>query len=124
MTSGIFVINTNIILALVLTIILEFIVYAIWFRKDFLKVASYCILINLLTVPLANLFYGILFLSQNPWVILIIEIMVILVEILLIALLFNMKYWKALILSFIANLISTILGLVIIVLLGMNTILV
>src|SRR3989344_2275289 len=92
--------------ALVITIILEFIVYIIGIRQRWSKVASYCILINLFTVPLANILADGIFTSSF----FIVEILVVLVETALIFMLFRNKLWKAFIVSFIANLVSAILG--------------
>lgn len=88
---------------LIFTIIVEFIVYVIAIRKNIKNLLLYAILINAFTLPLASLFYGILGL-------LLIEFFVFLIEFILIMLLFRIKWWKALIISFIANLITTIIG--------------
>ena len=116
MTAGIYLLNSNILVAILLTIILEIIVYFIWFRKEYSKTLGYCVLINLLTVPLANFFYGFFSASKNIVGLLGIEIVVFLIEFVLIMFLFKMKWWKALILSFVANVFSFILGLFIIIL--------
>lgn len=89
------------------TIILEFIVYFIAVRKNVLSLLGYCVLINLVTWPLANLLYSIVGLFF------IIEIGVLVAESVLIKYLLNISWKKAIIISFIANLITAIIGLII-----------
>ena len=91
-------------LALILTIVIEFIVYSIAIRKNYGKLFLYSILINAFTNPLANLAYS---LKSN---FLFIEFLVILIEIPLIKYLFKIKLWKAILISVIANIVSAILG--------------
>jgi len=94
-------------LALILTIIIEFIIYAIFIRKNFGKLFLYSVLINGFTNPLANL------ISSNlklPIHLLILELLVITAEIFLIKYLLEVKYWKAILISIIANIVSAILG--------------
>jgi len=105
--------------AIIATIIIEFIVYVIAMRQNIWKVLWYCFLINLFTVSLANLFYGILYTETNVFLFLIIEGFVFLVEFVLIMFLFRNKWWKALAISFVANLASMILG-VFLLLLGIR----
>ncbi len=93
---------------LLLTILLEFLVIWIFFRKKPLKVLFYTILINCLTLPLAT--YGYNYIISN---LVLVEIMVILAESLLIMLLFKIKYGKALLISAVANVVSTLVGLLI-----------
>ncbi len=93
---------------LFLTIIIEFIVYIIAIRKNFLSLFAYCLLINLVTWPLAILFYG---LSGLFWII---EIGVFILEGALIKYLIEISWKKAIILSFITNLITALIGLLII----------
>ncbi len=85
---------------LLLTILMEIVVYLIFFRKNFKKVLLYCILINAFTWPLAMLFYGL----TNFFILT--EILVFLTEIYLIKILFGIKLEKAFVLSLIANLIT------------------
>ena len=90
---------------LIATIILEFLVYLIFIRKDFLYLLPYSILINSFTNPLANLAYSY---GNNIYLI---ELLVFLVEIFLIKLLLKTSWKKAIIISFVANLISFLAGL-------------
>lgn len=92
---------------LILTIIIEYIVYAIIIRKKFKLLLIYCILINLVTWPLANIFYGV---SGLFWII---ELGVFAIESVLIKYLVDITWKKAIILSFVANLITALIGLVI-----------
>jgi len=89
---------------LILTIITEFLVYLIFIRKNILRLFLYSILINSFTNPLANLVYGF---GVN---IFLIEFIVFVVEIFLIKLLFKMDYKKVTLISFVANLASFIIG--------------
>jgi hypothetical protein len=89
---------------LIFTIIIEFIVYIIAIRKNIMLLFAYCLLINLVSWPLANLFYGV---SGLFWII---EICVFTIESILIKYLVNINWKKAIIISFIANLITAILG--------------
>ncbi|MBU3907538.1 MAG: hypothetical protein KKA64_04795 [Nanoarchaeota archaeon] len=91
-------------LALALTFILELIIYFIFIRDKWGKIVLYCLLINLFTWPLVNLTHGYFLIL---WII---EALVILVELILVKLLFRIKLWKAILISFIANLISWLLG--------------
>lgn len=97
-----------VLLALILTIIIEFVVYSISIRKNYWKLFLYSILINAFTNPLANLAYSI----KSSF--LFIEFLVVLIEIPLIKYLLEIKYWKAILISIIANVISVFLGLLII----------
>ena len=97
-------------ISLVLTILLEFIVYLIFIRKNVGKLFLYSMLINAFTNPLANLFS-----SEYIFYLYGIELAVIIVESFFIMLLLKMRYWKAFLLSFIANLVSAILGFFILV---------
>ena len=88
----------------ILTFILELLVLLIFFRKKPLLILTYCFLINLFSWPIANLFYDI---YNN---LLIIEIGVVILESLLIMILFRSKYWKSLLIAFLANTISFFAG--------------
>ena len=93
-------------ISFILTVILEFFVLWAFFRKN-LSVRTifyFCFLINLFTWPLANLIYGF---YNNLYVI---EAGVFLVESILVMLLFRINYLKALLISFVANLISALVG--------------
>ncbi len=89
-----------------LTILIEFLIYYSFIRKDIKKLILYSIVINSFTWPLANLFYdffGLFF---------IIEFFVFLVEFILIMLLLRIKWSNALIISLVANLVTMFLGLI------------
>ena len=94
----------KIIIALIVTILIEFFIYSLFLRKNYLKLLGYSILINGLTNPLANLIFNM------AGLVLLIEILVFVVEIFLIKYLFRIKYLKAILISFIANLISFLIG--------------
>lgn len=90
-------------LALILTILIEFVIYSLFMRKNYAKLFLYSVLINAFTNPLANLasIYSGIYL---------IEFFVIVMEIFLIKYLLEIKYWKAILISIIANVVSAILG--------------
>jgi hypothetical protein len=92
---------------LAVTIIIEFIVYIIAIRKNIALLFLYCILINAVTWPLANIFYDI---SGLFWII---EIFVFALECILIKYLMNISWKRAIILSLIANLITALIGIII-----------
>ena len=89
-----------------LTFISESIVIWLFLRKKnkLLGIILFTFLINLFTWPLAQLLYGE---GINFFVM---EIAVVFVESLLIMLLFKLGYWKALLISFAANLVSASFG--------------
>ena len=99
---------SRIVVALVFTIFIEFLVYAIFIRKDYKKLIFYSLVINLITNPLANLFAGTMFF--NPPKFFLIEFLVFIVEIFLIKYLLNVSYKKAVGISLIANLLSFVFG--------------
>jgi hypothetical protein len=92
----------QLVFSLIITLILEFIVYSIAIRKKYFSLLAYSILINSLTNPLANFFYGI---NYN---FLIIELFVFIIEAFLIKFLVSTNYKKAIIISLIANLLSAL----------------
>lgn len=93
-------------MGLIATIIIEFIVYLIAVRKNVLRLLFYSLLINALTNPLANMIY------EFGAKILLVEIGVVVIEIFLIKKLLEVKYWKAVIIAIIANVLSFVAGLV------------
>jgi hypothetical protein len=90
------------------TIIIEFIVYIISIKKNILNLLLYSLLINLVSWPLAILFYDLFGLF---WII---EIEVFILESVLIKYLVEISWKKAIFISFIANLITALIGLLII----------
>jgi len=94
------------IIALIVTILIEFIILLILTREKPLKVFFFSILINSLTLPLAW-YLQLNFLNNF----LITEAFVFLLEIGLIMALFEVKYLKATIFSFIANFITALMSL-------------
>lgn len=96
------------VIALLLTIGLEWLVYVLVFRKEPGKLLFYSILINASTEPLALFSYQNLL--PNFWLV---ETAVVGVESVLIALVFRLPYRRALILSFLANAFSALAGVVI-----------
>jgi hypothetical protein len=91
---------------LIITIIIEFLIYLLFIKKQYKKLLIYSILINSFTNPLANLFFS---LNYN---IFIIELFVFLIEVVLIKYLFNLRLKKSIIISFLANLISFLIGII------------
>jgi hypothetical protein len=93
------------ILTLLVTITAEFLILWLLTRKPPLKVLVYSILINSMTQPLATYVY-----QSLPGVLWVVELGVVLVESVLIMLLFQLKYWQALLFSFLANVATALLG--------------
>jgi hypothetical protein len=92
--------------SLVVTIILEFLVFWIFIREYPAKIFLYSVLINSFTLPLALYSYY----NLIPHL-LVVESLVVLSESFLIMLLFEVKYFKALIMSLVANLATAVVGL-------------
>ena len=90
---------------LFLTILIEFFIYLLFIRKEPAKLFFYSLLINSLTVPIANYVY-IHVLREF----LLIEVAVTFFESVLICLLTNQKYPKSLLISFTANFITALVG--------------
>lgn len=90
-----------------LTFLVELIIALIFIRAGFWKVFFYVFLINLFSWPIAQLIYG------EFGLYLLTELGVILVEGILIMFLFEVRFWKGLLVGFIANSISMALGLLI-----------
>ena len=93
-------------LPLVITILVEFAVIALWLRRDISLILLNTVLINTLTLPLATLVY-------QQWLpnLLVVEIAVAGVEALLISILLRVPLPRALALSVTANGITAIIGL-------------
>ena len=100
----------NWLIGLGLTIVIEFVVYAVAIRKDFLNLILYSVLINSFTNPLGNLLYSYI---NSFYSLFYIEFGIFVVEIFLIKYLFKIKYWKAILISLIANLITFLVGVLI-----------
>ncbi|MBW2993285.1 hypothetical protein KY317_01790 [Candidatus Woesearchaeota archaeon] len=95
-----------ILMSLVITIIVEFFVYWLAFRHHLFKLFGYSVLVNCLTVPVVfilNNFIGFYFS----------EILVFIAEGFLIVYLLKTSYKKAFIVSFIANLATAFIGVVV-----------
>ncbi len=88
-----------------ITFISELFLYLLFFRKNFLQTLFYCFLINLLSWPLAQLFNGLF-----PACFLVVELCVVFIEFSLIFLLFQTSLRRALLVSFLANLLSACLS--------------
>ncbi|MFC1640962.1 hypothetical protein ACFL2D_02855 [Patescibacteria group bacterium] len=97
----------DIIIAVALTIVLEFLVLLAFLRKSPLKLLGIIVLINVVTVPIANLMYTAF--GQ----LLLIELAVFAVEIPFIALLAKTKWVKAILISLVANGLTAAVGLLI-----------
>jgi hypothetical protein len=95
----------NFILPWILTILIEFVVIWLIIRKDTSKLLAYSILINSITLPLAT--YSYIYIYHN---FLLTELVVMIIESLLLMLLLNIKYSKALIISITANIITGLVG--------------
>ena len=95
------------IITLIATILIESFIFWILIKKEPVKLLVYSIIINSLTVPLAN--YGYQAILNN---FIVIEIIVVLAESILIMLLLKIGYRRALIISFVANLITALISIV------------
>lgn len=93
-------------MAFFLTVSLEFLVYVLMAKIKIINLIAYSILINITTWPTAMVFYnsGISFI--------VIEMIVFLIEIQLIYLLFRVKYLKSVGISFVANFITSLAGII------------
>jgi hypothetical protein len=94
--------------ALVLTIFIEFLIYVLSIGKDPIMLLLYSTLINSFTNPLFNYFY--IFNYYNFYSL---EIAVIVVESILIKLLAEVSYSRAIAVSAAANLASMIIGMLV-----------
>lgn len=90
--------------AFILTFAIEFAIFCLFLKKNYLQTFFYVFLINAFTWPLANLAYDF---WRNFYLI---ELGVFVVEGFLIKLLFKMNYKKAFLISFIANFVSALAG--------------
>lgn len=101
--------------ALGLTIAVEFFVYLVYIRQKPLQLFLYSLLINCLTQPAAYYCFN-HFLAQSDVTsplnvyFIIVEIVVFLAESLLIMLLLRVKFFKALIISLSANLVTALMS--------------
>jgi len=94
----------NILMGFLLTFLIELAIFWIFIRKNHGETLFYVLLINAFTWPLANLIYG----FWQDFIL--IELGVFIAEGFLIALLFELDYKKAFLLSFVANFISALAG--------------
>ncbi len=94
--------------ALLLTILTEYAVYLLIVRRDPFQLLLYSVLINSFTNPLFNYLYNYQFHDLYP-----LEMATVLVESILIALLMEVRFPKALLISLTANLASLLVGLLI-----------
>ena len=92
------------------TILLEFVIYLVFIRKNPLDLFFFSCLINTLTVPLAN--YTYLYLWNN---FLLIEAVVFFGEIFLLWVLLKQKFHIAFLLSFIANAVTALMSFIFII---------
>jgi len=96
-------------ISLIITVIIEFLIYLVVIRKKVWNLLLYAVLINVFTVPLAYLFYG-----MYPSLFFFIEFVVFLVEAFLIGKLFEIKWTKAALISLVANFITMMIGIVLV----------
>lgn len=92
-------------IVLLSTIIVEFLVYWGFIRKNPVRLFFYSILINSLTLPLGNYTYQ--YLLHN---FLLIEAIIVVAESVLLWLLLKQKYHNALLLSLIANILTALMS--------------
>ncbi len=92
---------------LIATIFIEFLVLFLFLKKKPLQILFYSILINSFSLPLATYFYQNL-LSNF----ILTEIIVFLIESVLLMKLLNLKYSKAFLMSLTANLITSLISLI------------
>ncbi len=91
----------------VLTVALEALVWYIILKRNALNLVFYSVLINSLTLPLAQFFY--LYFLDN---LVLMEALVVLVEVPIVYLLLRVTLRQALYLSVLANLVSALVGLI------------
>lgn len=91
----------------VLTVALEALIWYIILKRNALNLVFYSVLINSLTLPLAQFFY--LYFLDN---LVLMEALVVLVEVPLVYLLLRVTLRQALYLSVLANLVSALVGLI------------
>jgi hypothetical protein len=94
--------------ALILTVFVEFLIYLIGIKKDPKMLLLYCILINLFTNPLFNYLY-----SYELHEFYLLEIAIIVVEGVFIRVLAEVSYSRAIAVSVAANLASLIIGMLV-----------
>jgi hypothetical protein len=90
----------------IITVIIEFVIIWSFIREKPLKLFFYSILINSITLPLATGIYTYFF--HN---LLLMETLVFLVEIVLLKAVLEINYSRAIIISFMTNIISFVVGL-------------
>lgn len=95
----------NLLLALTLTVLMEFPVIYLFIREKPGRTLLCTLLINLFTLPLATFSY--IYLLPN---LVIIEALVVVWELLLIKLIFQVKFSTAFIISLAANTVSALMG--------------
>lgn len=95
------------ILALFLTISIEFVVYWLFIKKDMQRLLLYSVLINCFTHPVASFFF-----QGTITSFLLIEIVVFIVESFLLMWLLEIKIQKSLVISLVANLITAMLSII------------
>jgi len=98
----------SLVLALILTILIEYAVYFAVIWQDPPRLFLYSALVNSFTNPLFNYLYN--YELHNLWLL---EIAVALVECFLIKHLLEIGYRKAMLISFLANLASLLIGLIV-----------
>jgi hypothetical protein len=101
----------DLILALITTITVEFCILWYFIRDSPFKLLIYSVLINSFSLPSATYIY--IYILNN---IFIVEIAVIIVESVLIMILMEIKYKRALFISVMANLITAFIGLLFLIL--------
>nr|WP_319374811.1 hypothetical protein [uncultured Methanobacterium sp.] len=89
----------------ILTVCIEFLIIWLFIRKDPLKLLFYSLLINSITLPLAT--YSYYFLNSS---FILTETAVLLVETVLLKLLLEIGYPRALSIALVANIITALLG--------------
>lgn len=90
-------------LSFVITIVLELPIIWLFTKKKICSLTGYIFIINLFTWPFANIAHDYLNLYA-------VETLVVMTESVLFMLLLKLKYSKALFVSFIANLVSAVIG--------------
>lgn len=89
----------------ILTVVLELIVFWLILRAKMGSLVVAAIVINLITWPIASYIYARFLL---PWSL--VEVCVFVIEILLVMLLLRVKFGKAILISFLANFVSALMG--------------
>lgn len=97
----------SLIIALILTIFIEFVIIWLFQRKKLMKLLLYSFLVNSITLPLAS--YTFFYIYPN---LIVVEVLVVVIEGVFLRYLLNIKYKMAILLSLVANLSTFMVGVI------------